>query len=100
MQIKNISDFDLQECEKFLQENPQGEMADEVKVRQLQLIDALLCAREDRKKIYSYEDKIEWMDFSLFYNDFNEEKKNEIFSFLRKYWYNFIMTYMILLIII
>lgn len=71
MQIKSIDNFSLQDCKRFLQENPSSEMFDAVKFHQAQLLNQI--AKEKRKNeqarkdaIKSYVKKMQWMDFSQF----------------------------------
>ena len=76
MQIKNVDNFNLQDCERFLNENPNSDLADTVRVRQRQLMDEIFRANkrdeEARKaQISSCRKKMSWIDMALF----NEKKK-------------------------
>ena len=46
MQIKNVDNFNLQDCERFLNENPNSDLADAVRLRQRQLMDEIFRANE------------------------------------------------------
>lgn len=37
MQIKNVENFNLQDCDNYLKNNPNGELAESVRLRQKQL---------------------------------------------------------------
>lgn len=81
MQIKNVDNFNLQDCERFLTENPDSDLSDAVKVRQKQLMDEIFRAKqrgeEARKaKINSCRKKMQWIDMALF----NEKKKYKTHS--------------------
>ena len=39
MQIKNVEHFNLQDCDNYLKNNPNGELVESVRLRQKQLID-------------------------------------------------------------
>ncbi|MCD8235171.1 MAG: hypothetical protein LUD00_00650 [Prevotellaceae bacterium] len=41
MQIKNVDIFNLQDCERFLNENPDSDLADAVRERQRRLLDEI-----------------------------------------------------------
>ena len=84
MQIKNVGNFNLQDCERFLNENPNSDFADSVRVRQRQLMDEIFRANkrdeEARKaQISSCRKKMSWIDVALF----NEKKKYKTLSALR-----------------
>ena len=84
MQIKNVDNFNLQDCERFLNENPNSDLADTVRVRQRQLMDEIFRANkrdeEARKaQISSCRKKMSWIDMALF----NEKKKYKTHSTLR-----------------
>lgn len=84
MQIKNVDNFNLQDCEKFLNENPNSDLADAVRLRKRQLMDEILRANkrdeEARKaQISSCRKKISWIDMALF----NEKKKYKTHSIFR-----------------
>ena len=81
MQIKNVDNFNLQDCERFLTENPDSDLSDAVKVRQKQLMDEIFRAKqrgeEARKaQIISCRKKMSWIDMALF----NEKKRYKTHS--------------------
>ena len=83
MQFKNINEFNLQECERFLNDNPNSERAEEVKSRQKQLMEELshIDSPEDEvrnQQIRSYEDKMKWIDVA----QFDEKQKYRDYSTL------------------
>lgn len=84
MQIKNVDNFNLQDCERFLNENPNSDLADAVRLRQRQLMDEIFRANkrdeEARKaQISSCRKKMSWIDMALF----NEKKKYKTHSTFR-----------------
>lgn len=84
MQIKNVDNFNLQDCERFLNENPNSDFADSVRVRQRQLMDEIFRANkrdEEARKalISSCRKKMSWIDVALF----NEKKKYKTHSIFR-----------------
>ena len=86
MKIKNIDNFSLQDCEKFLKENPYSELTDAVRTRQKQIMDEMF--RNNRKndearkqQIHSYEENIKWIDMA----EFNEKKKYKNLSTVRNF---------------
>lgn len=84
MQIKNVDNFNLQDCERFLNENPNSDFADSVRVRQRQLMDEIFRTNkrdeEARKaQIISCRKKMSWIDMALF----NEKKRYKTLSALR-----------------
>ena len=84
MQIKNVDNFNLQDCERFLNENPNSDLADSVRLRQRQLMDEIFRANkrdeEARKaQISSCRKKMSWIDMALF----NEKKKYKTHSTFR-----------------
>lgn len=84
MQIKNVDNFNLQDCERFLNGNPDSELADAVRVRQRQLMDEIFRSNkrdeEARKaQIHSYMKKMPWIDMA----QFNEKKKYKTRSTFR-----------------
>ena len=81
MQIKNVDNFNLQDCEKYLNENPNSELANAVKIRQTQLMNEILQSRkkdeETRKtQINSYREKMKWVSIE----QFNAKKRYRDFS--------------------
>lgn len=84
MQIKNVDNFNLQDCERFLNENLNSDFADAVRMRQRQLMDEIFRANkrdeEARKaQISSCRKKMSWIDIALF----NEKKKYKTLSTFR-----------------
>lgn len=91
MQIKNIENFNLQDCEEFLKDNLNsekdnlnGELVDLVRGRQKRLMDDIFRAkRKDeeawKEQIHSVEENIKWIDFSLF----NERKRFHSYKKIR-----------------
>lgn len=81
MQIKNVDNFNLQDCERFLNENPNSDLADAVRLRQRQLMDEIFRANERDEEarkamINSCRKKMQWIDMALF----NEKKKYKTYS--------------------
>lgn len=84
MQIKNVDNFNLQDCERFLNQNPDSHLADAVRVRQGQLMEEVFLSKkkdeEARKaQISSCRKKMSWIDMALF----NEKKRYKTLSTLR-----------------
>lgn len=84
MQIKNIENFNLKDCENYLNNHPDSEWVDAVKSRQAQLRDEIfrINKREDeerKRRVLSYEAKMRWMDMA----QFNEKKKYKNLSVFR-----------------
>lgn len=84
MQIKNVDNFNLQDCERFLNENPNSDFADSVRVQQRQLMDEIFRAnkRDEEARIaqiISCRKKMSWIDIALF----NEKKKFKTHSIFR-----------------
>ena len=83
MKIKNITDFTIEECRMYLEQNPNGPIAKDVQNR-LNLIleeSAALKEKERHAKIAKQDEqsKIEWIDF----NQFLEIKKYKRHRFFR-----------------
>lgn len=86
MQIKNVDNFNLQDCERFLNENPNSDLADSVRLRQRQLMDEIFRANkrdeEARKaQISSCRKKMSWIDVALF-NEKRSIKPSQLFEAL------------------
>lgn len=84
MQIKNVEHFNLQDCDNYLKNNPNGELVESVRLRQKQLIDQTNQVNrkkdEERKReVHSYEMNTQWIDMA----EFNEKKKYKSLSFPR-----------------
>lgn len=84
MQIKNVENFNLQDCDNYLKTNPNGELAESVRLRQKQLIEQTIQVNrkkdEERKReVHSYEMNTQWIDMA----EFNEKKKYKSLSFPR-----------------
>lgn len=84
MQIKNVENFNLQDCESYLKNNPNGELAESVRLRQKQLIDQTNQVsrekdEERKRQVHCYEMKTQWIDMA----EFNEKKKYKSLSFPR-----------------
>ena len=84
MQIKNVEHFNLQDCNNYLKNNPNGELVESVRLRQKQLIDQTNQVNrkkdEERKReVHSYEMNTQWIDMA----EFNEKKKYKSLSFPR-----------------
>ena len=84
MQIKNVENFNLQDCDSYLKNNPNGELAESVRLRQKQLIDQTNQVsrekdEERKRQVHCYEMKTQWIDIA----EFNEKKKYKSLSFSR-----------------
>ena len=84
MQIKNVENFNLQDCESYFKNNPNGELAESVRLRQKQLIDQTNQVsrekdEERKREVHSYEMNTQWIDMA----EFNEKKKYKSLSFPR-----------------
>ena len=84
MQIKNVENFNLQDCDNYLKNNQNGELVESVRLRQKQLIDQTNQVNrkkdEERKReVHSYEMNTQWIDMA----EFNEKKKYKSLSFPR-----------------
>ena len=84
MQIKNVDNFNLQDCERFLNQNPDSHLADAVRVRQGQLMEEVFLSKKKdeearRAQISSCRKKMSWIDMALF----NEKKRYKTLSTLR-----------------
>ena len=71
MQIKNVENFNLQDCDNYLKNNPNGELAESVRLRQKQLIEQTIQVNrkkdEERKQeVHSYEMNTQWIDMAEF----------------------------------
>ena len=84
MQIKNVENFNLQDCDNYLKNNQNGELVESVRLRQKQLIDQTNQVsrekdEERKRQVHCYEMKTQWIDIA----EFNEKKKYKSLSFSR-----------------
>lgn len=84
MQIKNVDNFNLQDCENFLKNNPDSELAGAVSARREKLMDEIFQSKkreEDarKKQIQSYKDGMKWVDMA----QFNEKKRYKTYYVFR-----------------